>query len=186
MLFYLYSGCRIVTRFQKQRWQLNNFSQTHKNPLSLSLPSLTFFLPQCESLPPTSSLTSSTYRTIPQPSQEPASPWESGSSLLKRRFCSMTTSLLSTTSFTRCVHMSFDLFSVCMNQVFVGLFEQFPLFVHCRLLMMWRKASSKQSRSPTSCRSWRSRRRCLWSVSHIHQTPNSSSLLLLGNLLSDR
>lgn len=34
----------------------------------------------------------------------------------------------------------------------------------CRLRMMWRKASSKPSRSPTSWRSWQSRRRCPWSV----------------------
>lgn len=37
----------------------------------------------------------------------------------------------------------------------------------CRPRMMWRKASSKQSSSRTSCRSWQSRRRCPWSVSHI-------------------
>lgn len=47
----------------------------------------------------------------------------------------------------------------------------------CRLQMMWRKASSKQSRSSTSCRSLRSRRRCPWSVS-----PPATLLLFMMNL----
>lgn len=137
------------------------------------LPSLPFSLSvflQCASLPPMSSPTNCMYRTIPQPSQEPASPYASGSSLQKRRFCSMTTSLLSTISFTRCAHMSVFLCGVCM---YVGFFSGgfnsvSPIWpCLCRLWMMWRKTSSKQSRSLTSCRSWLSRRRCPWSVSRI-------------------
>ena len=83
------------------------------------------FLPQCVSLPPTSSPTNCMYKTIPQPSQEPASPCASGSSPQKRRFCSMTTSLLSTTSFTRYVHLSACLCCVCMYLflLFVCLFS---------------------------------------------------------------
>lgn len=61
---------------------------------------------QYASSPQMNSPTNCMYRTIPQPYLEPASPCESGSSPQKRRFCSMTTSLLSTTSFTRFVHVS--------------------------------------------------------------------------------
>lgn len=83
--------------------------RTSSSPLFLpSFPLGSFFrlfLRQCVSWPPTSSPTNCTSRTIPQPSQEPASPCASGSSLQKRRFCSMTTSSLSTTSSTRCVRV---------------------------------------------------------------------------------
>lgn len=51
-----------------------------------------------------SSPTNCMYRIIPQPSQEPASPCANGSLPQKKRFCLMTTSWLSTTSSTRCVH----------------------------------------------------------------------------------
>lgn len=148
----------------------NTLFSSCKNGISLS-PSFFFslFLLQCVSLPQTSSPTNCMYRTIPQPSQEPAWPCASGSSLQKRKFCSMTARLLSIISFIRCVQtvcLSFFVVCVCMGCfVFLTVPPIWPYL--CRPRMMWRKASSKQSSSPTSCRSWRSRRRCPWSVSHI-------------------
>lgn len=103
------------------------------------------------------------YRTIPQLSQEPAWHCASGSSLQKRKFCSMTTSLLSITSFTRCVQTKQSFLWQRMYFLFL-FFLTVPYL--CRPQTMWRKASSKQSRSSTSCKSWRSRRRCPWLVSH--------------------
>lgn len=71
------------------------------NRLCFSLFLSSDLIPQCVNWPPTSSPTNFMYRTIPQPSQEPASLCESGSSPQKKRSCSMTTNLLSAISFTR-------------------------------------------------------------------------------------
>lgn len=64
--------------------------------------------------------------------------------------------------------MSVFLCDMCVCVSFL-LFTSLTYF--CRLWMMWKRVSSNQSRSPTSCRSWQSRRRCPWLVPHMwHHT----------------
>lgn len=119
-----------------------------------------------------SSPTNCMYRTIPQPSQEPALLCTSGSSPQTKRFCSVTTNLLSATSFTRCVqteHLAPFFFVVVVYETFSCEFFILFYFFLCRLLMMWRKASSKLRRSLISYRSWQSWRRCPWLVSHTYR-----------------
>lgn len=98
----------------------NSFSQNQvllhcSNRFCFSLFLPLDLIPQCVNWPPTSSPTNFMYRTIPQPSQGPASLCESGSSPQKKRSCSMTTNLLSATSFTRSVH-------TCITCIFLFFF----------------------------------------------------------------
>lgn len=101
-------------------------------------------------------------RTTHLPSQAPASRSASGSLPQRKRFCSMTTSWLSTIASIR---------SVCLFSrkcVFVAMCFQSVLVFTCvlslRLWMMWKRDSSKWEKNPTSSKSSLNRGKWPWSV----------------------